>query len=236
MIKQLTAAIAATTLMAGAANAASISFADFAANNEGGIQNISTITFGTTEILFVAGNDIISISADGGDADGLNFFPYFDDISDDLPAGLGVCRALNGPAGVGDTGAECTQPGDDSVDGDFQLNEFIALDFVGSYDLRGISFRDGAHNPINDSQGLVRFLFVSADNLVSIDEVTTFADIVARAIAGEFVNAGNVVFQYVNTEFYIESISDIPVPGALPLLISGLAGLGFATRKKKKAA
>jgi len=27
----------------------------------------------------------------------------------------------------------------------------------------------------------------------------------------------------------------IPVPGALPLLISGLAGLGFAARRKKAA-
>ena len=43
---------------------------------------------------------------------------------------------------------------------------------------------------------------------------------------------------YVNTDFYLEAmeISDVPIPAALPLLLSGLAGLGFASRRKKKAA
>ncbi len=31
------------------------------------------------------------------------------------------------------------------------------------------------------------------------------------------------------------TIADVPIPGAIPLLITGLAGLGFASRKKKKA-
>ena len=31
------------------------------------------------------------------------------------------------------------------------------------------------------------------------------------------------------------TVSDVPIPGAIPLLLSGIAGLGFASRKKKKA-
>ncbi len=31
------------------------------------------------------------------------------------------------------------------------------------------------------------------------------------------------------------TIADVPIPGAIPFLITGLAGLGFASRKKKKA-
>ncbi len=31
------------------------------------------------------------------------------------------------------------------------------------------------------------------------------------------------------------TITDVPIPGAIPLLITGLAGLGFASRKKKTA-
>ena len=33
----------------------------------------------------------------------------------------------------------------------------------------------------------------------------------------------------------VAGVSDVPIPGAIPLLISGLAGLGFASRKKKAA-
>ncbi|NNL87512.1 MAG: VPLPA-CTERM sorting domain-containing protein, partial [Marinicaulis sp.] len=33
-------------------------------------------------------------------------------------------------------------------------------------------------------------------------------------------------------QFYIESI-ETPIPAALPLLLSGIAGLGFASRKQK---
>ena len=32
------------------------------------------------------------------------------------------------------------------------------------------------------------------------------------------------------------TVSDVPIPGAIPLLISGIAGLGFASKKKKKQA
>lgn len=231
MIKQLTAVIAATTLMAGAANAAPISFADFAAGNEGGIVNNTSIDFGGVNISFRSGSFVAADTVDP------QFNPYFDDVTGNpaRPAGLGVCRVLDGDGGVGDTGAECANSGDDSIDGDDGVREAIQVFFDdGPFNLLGLSFRDGQHNPINNSDGLIEWAFLISGDIVS--GVSSFAELVTMAAAGDFVGTSAFQLSYVNTEFYLESISDVPIPGALPLLISGLAGLGFASRKKKKAA
>ena len=43
------------------------------------------------------------------------------------------------------------------------------------------------------------------------------------------------LFTLTNKNGLVAKISDVPVPGALPLLLSGLAGLGFAARRRKSA-
>ncbi len=241
MKKIITIAAAALSvgLFAAPASAGTISFADYASGNEGGINNTSTINFGGTNIEFRAGFDLDT------DANGWNsithisgntgpFFSYFDDVSNGLPAGLGVCRALDGAGGTTAPGAECLDSGDDSIDGENDIDEAILLFFTdGPFDLLGLSFRDGAHNDINNSMGLIEFGIMGSG--LGVGGITTFADLVARAIAGEFVGATSMTLGYVDTEFYLESISDVPIPGAIPLLLSGLAGLGFASRKQKKA-
>ena len=55
------------------------------------------------------------------------------------------------------------------------------------------------------------------------------------AAAGEFGVIDYISFTFVDTPFFVASISDVPLPGAIPILISGLAGLGVAMRKKKRA-
>lgn len=241
MKKLMTMAAAALSvgLIAAPANAEVISFADFASGNEGGVEFDSTINFSGTNIRFRTGfdldtgpggwNSFINFSGSTGP-----FFAYFDDVFNGKPAGVGVCRALDGAAGTMAPGAECLDAGDDSIDGDNGIDEVIALFFDdGPFDLRGLSFRDGQHNDLNSSLGLVEFGIRGPG--LGVGGTTTFADLVARATAGEFMGATSLVLGYVNTEFYLESISDIPIPGAIPLLISGLAGLGFAARKKKAA-
>jgi len=222
MIKHLTAALAAAALMTGAASAKPISFADFAAGNEGGIANLSSIDFG----------DGFVIEFQSGATNQFDFFPYFDDVAGGKPGGLGVCRELTGAAGNGAPGAECLDSSDDNVDGDGGIQEFIELMFTDkSYDLIGISFRDGDHNLINDSLGLIDW-FVDGSGI----QQTSIADFVALVVAGAFSDVSSIGWRFVNQDFYIESISDVPIPAALPLLLSGIAGLGFASRRKKKAA
>ena len=114
MKKLMTMAAAALSvgLIAAPASAGTISFADFAAGNEGGIENESSINFSGVNIRFESGHTLNVFP--GGISRVITYNPYFDDVSNGLPAGLGVCRELDGMAGNGDTGAECLDAGDDS--------------------------------------------------------------------------------------------------------------------------
>ena len=190
--------------------------------------NSSFINFGGTNINFRSGERSSAVAVSG------DFFSYFDDVSSGLPGGLGVCRALDGAAGTTAPGAECADSGDDSIDGEGGIREAIQLRFQTSFDLRSISFRDGAHNSINDSMGLVEYAFVSGGGLIGSGE-TTFANLVALVAAGTFAGTTAIQLGYVNTDFYIESISDVPIPGAIPLLLSGLGGSWFRITQKEKS-
>lgn len=232
----LTIAVLATGLFSMPANAGTINFADYAAEtNEGGIENNSSITFSTGDTLrFQSG---YGLNLDGS-SEQVDFFPYFDGANGGNPAGLGVCRALSGAADIGEPGAPCLVPSDDSIDGVAGLNEgvgFFINEGAGGYDLLGLSFRDGDHNDINDSSGLLRVVWhvLGSNNIASKD--MTFAEAVVMAAAGGFDTIDAIAFGYLDTKFYINSISDVPIPGAIPILISGLAGLGFFSRKKKSA-
>jgi len=211
-------AIAAASIAAGAfstaANAAVLDFAAFAAGNEHGIDNGDSLTFDGVSVTFVA-ND--------------GFHPYFDDEISGRPSGLGVCRELTGSL-------QCKDSSDDSADGDLGTDEFIKILFDdGPFDVRNISFRDGEHFDLNgDDTGMVTWsTFDDMGGLVASGD-DTFADVVAMALSGFFDGVDGIGFEYVDTEFYVEAISDVPLPAALPLLLSGIAGLGFASRRKKK--
>ena len=143
------------------------------------------------------------------------------------------------------TGSSCTNAGDDSIDGDDGVDaESVFLEFAEAFDVRSISFRDGEHNVIDGDQ-TIRFNAGFAGGEPSLivalmrpDQVFTIEEILALAASGALDNVTALWFGFGGsnaTEFYVEAISDVPLPGALPLLISGIAGLGFASRRRKTA-
>lgn len=101
--------------------------------------------------------------------------------------------------------------------------------------LSNIEFNSGADQDCSDGgEGGCGFVDLYIDGLfeVSIDINNV------NVLAGGYVGR---VFEFVatsaNNGFAIGSlkVQEVPIPGALPLLLSGIAGLGFAARRKKTA-
>ena len=207
------ASLAAGTLSMAAHASTIIDFAAYASGNEGGITSGTSLNINGLNLTFES-----------------NYNPYFDDVSSGKPAGLGVCRDLSKTL-------QCVDSGDDSTDGDFGVNEYIAILFDdGPFNVLQLSFRDGQHNSLNnDATGLITWGVFDAIGVRINFGTATFVELIGMATAGFFANVHGIGFEFVDTEFYVENVSDVPVPAALPLLFSGLAGLAFASRRKKTA-
>lgn len=219
-------AVLAASIAAGftsmAAQAAPVDFVSYASGNEHGIASgvvgTPSVNINTVNMTLLS-----------------NYNPYFDDV--DLlsrkPGGLGVCRSLF--TNVNGVPNQCNPGSDDSIDGDNGINEYIKILFTdGPYDVRLLSFNDGQHNGLNSNNvGQVTYMILDALGGILSSATTTFANLVAMAAAGAFLNIAGIGFEFFDTEFYVDTVSDVPIPAALPLLLSGLAGLGFAGRRKK---
>ena len=121
--------------------------------------------------------------------------------------------------------------------------ESVLYTFTESVTLTGIALNSGTSNDCPDltgTEGPCGTVGVIVDGVLS-----TFNDFVANgvlAVGGVAVQLTGTTFEFLsltgNAGYSIEqfTVSDVPVPAALPLLISGLLGLGFASRRRKKTA
>ena len=211
-MKSLVLSALASVLAVGGAQAAVVDFVAEAAGNERGVADGTTINFDGLDVTFTS----LSEGA---------FFAYFDDLSSGRPAGLGVCEVLSaGP------GSECATPGDDNI----RSGEAVTLTFGDTVQIANLSFTDADHFDlnsndvntlliaINDPDDFVRYTFAEAVALVLSD-----VDLIRFA----FDDSGT------GLQFYVNSFTaEVPLPAAAPLMMAGLAGLGFWTRRRRKAA
>jgi hypothetical protein len=172
---------------------------------------LNTAALGNLNLRFVGG-------VGGASSD----FAYFNSYGSE--GGLGTCSTLA-------RDGTCTPFHDDSI----SPNEFARVEFVdGPFDVANLSFSielDGTHGAADAANSLDLLKITTSLNGVINAVTLTFA----QASTTAFGLVDWIQFDFVNREFWVSSISDVPVPGALPLLLSGLAGLGFAARRKQKA-
>ena len=228
-MKNLIAAAAVSVGLAFApAQAAILDFANEAdTNGERGVAPGSLITIDgfTVQLLtFTGGANSNGLPGAGGN-------PYLDAGN----AGLGVCQVL-------DMNAQCAPSSDDSVQqvttpAGAPAIEAIGLQFLSPVNVLDLVFVDGRHNPINAmNDGTVDVFLTQSSNPTF---TTTFSNLVMMVTSGDpqFQMLNFIGFAFVDKAFYISSITieEVPIPGAIPLLLSGLAGLGFASRKRKAA-
>jgi hypothetical protein len=211
MKKYLTAAICAGLLSCASANATLVDFVAEAAGNERGVADGTTINFGGLDVTFSSLTDDL-------------FFAYFDDVSNG-PGGLGACKELiSGP------GSACLDPSDDNI----REGDAVTVTFGETVNLSNLSFSDKDHQSLNFND--TNSLLIAINDPMAFASYT-FAEATMLVIAGvdlirfSFDNSGS------GREFYVNSFeaSTVPIPAALPLFISALFGLGFASRRGRKS-
>lgn len=206
-MKRLVLSIVGAVAMSAGANAAVLDFAADADLN--GERAVTNLTLDGVAMTLSATRGALPANA------------YLDASGGEGPAGLGVCLNL--------LSGECNPSNDDNV----TIDETVTIAFdAGPFDIRTLSFRGEGH--VDKNGDAVNTLLIALNGGLAV--AYTFAAAVAAAIGGAFLGANSISFAFGGAspdQFYINAISDVPLPAALPLLLAGVAGLGFASRRRK---
>ncbi len=170
----------------------------------------------------------ITVQASASNNFGATSFAYLDDVAfDDLrDAGLGVCSAglTASPA------FQCTTASDDNV----TAGETLTLSFFSDMTamnaitvvLNPTFFRNADHNPGFTGNIDIQIDGMGFNSFVLINNFTT-------PLTGSVID-----FSFIDDQFYIASVTvnPVPLPAALPLFLSALAGLALLGRRRRKKA
>lgn len=189
-------------------------------------------------VFTTGGISITNIIAGGSNNAGVPAHTFFDGLN-----GLGVCSSGFSSTETVWTGSDMSQcssnggtaPGDGSVTGD----EFLVFNFDRIIGITDSLWRDGNGGLFSGS------LFYASDTDGSIGGETAG---LLTLLDGRITNVGagsngldrlNIFGFFMSNsddKVYLSSLTAVPLPAGLPLLLGGLGALGFAARRKKKQA
>lgn len=168
----------------------------------------------------------VGLTATGRNGNGTFSDAFLDSSTRYGPAGLGVCSTS--PSNGLKSGCASgwgSAPADDNVSGS-RGGETLSLTFTERVTFSKITFRDSIHKAL--ASGSIR---VAGNDIAILNG--EFADPDDFAL---LAGLRTIDFAYTGDQFYISKIivAPIPLPAALPLLLAGLAGLGYTSYRRKR--
>ena len=225
MIMKFKAIASAVALMAFApmAQAATLDFISEANNNERGVIDNTVITMDGVDVTF--------------SANGTNF-AYFDHGN----AGLGVCQNVTNFTSGGTSNRCASGASDDNV----TVKEAVTIAFDTAMNLSDLIFQREGHTPFSTSTSALQKTLLFGINGGDLGRYTfgqleglSFGAVLKATFAYDDssfdpVRANNLTRDA--EQFYLASatVSPVPVPAGLPLLLAGIGGLGLMARRKRK--
>lgn len=166
----------------------------------------------------------VTLTATAFEGSGAASYVYLDDLSGGKPGGMGACTVLT-------AAFQCTPSDDDNVSDAEQLHWVLS---GGDVDTLSLTFNDKDHNPfagtIDIMIGAGPWTTTSVTANVALNLVLGSANTIKfRHMGSALTNA----FYVSGATFEDDGNTDVPLPAAAWLLLSGVAGLGVIGRRRK---